>query len=87
LQTRGLESYVGLAKVIQTMDLRPLLARIVCPALVICGDQDHNTGPEAALTLIRLISGARLSVIAGSGHFPNLEQSERFNETLMEFLA
>jgi 3-oxoadipate enol-lactonase len=81
-----LESYVGLAKVIQTMDLRPLIGSITCPTLIVCGDQDHNTGPATASTLQHLIPCAELSVISGAGHFPNLEQPQRFNDLLKDFL-
>jgi pimeloyl-ACP methyl ester carboxylesterase len=33
-----------------------------------------------------LIAGARLEVIPGSGHLPNLEQPARFNAVLSAFL-
>jgi proline iminopeptidase len=76
-----------LAKVIQAMDLRPLIGGITCPTRIVCGDQDHNTGPATASHLKHLIPGAELSVISGSGHFPNLEQPQRFNDLLEDFLG
>jgi pimeloyl-ACP methyl ester carboxylesterase len=82
-----LESYVGLAKVIQAMDLRPLIGGITCPTMIVCGDQDQNTGPATASTLKDLIPGAELSVMSGAGHFPNLEQPERFNHLIEDFLG
>lgn len=82
-----LESYVGLARVIQLMDLRPMLGTITSPTLVLCGDQDHNTGPKTASVLAELIPNAKLSVFAGSGHFPNIEVAAQFNRVIEEFLA
>jgi pimeloyl-ACP methyl ester carboxylesterase len=32
------------------------------------------------------VSGARLVVLNGCGHFPNLEQPNDFNRTVLEFL-
>jgi pimeloyl-ACP methyl ester carboxylesterase len=55
--------------------------------LIVCGDQDHNTGPATASTLKDLIPGAKLSVISGAGHFPNLEQPQRFNHLIKDFLS
>jgi len=33
------------------------------------------------------IAGARLQIIADSGHIPPLEQPQAFNQTLLEFLS
>lgn len=82
-----LESYVGLARVIQLMDLRPVLPTIPAPTLILCGDQDHNTGPKTASVLAELIPDSRLSIFAGSGHFPNIEAAARFNRAIAGFLA
>jgi 3-oxoadipate enol-lactonase len=81
-----LESYVGLARVIQVMDLRPLLGTISCPTLVLCGDQDHNTGPKTARVLAELIPNSTLSIFTGSGHFPNIEVAGQFNRAIAEFM-
>jgi pimeloyl-ACP methyl ester carboxylesterase len=82
-----LVSYVGLARVIQLMDLRPMLGTISCPTLVLCGDQDHNTGPKTANVLAELIPNSRLSIFAGSGHFPNIEVAGEFNRVIAEFVG
>ena len=82
-----LDSYVGLARVIQTMDLRPALAKIGCPTMILCGDHDHNTGPETAQILAHLIPKSRLTIFEGSGHFPNIEVPERFNKAIEAFVC
>jgi 3-oxoadipate enol-lactonase len=83
----NLESYGGLARVIQVMDLRPMLGAIACPTMILCGDQDHNTGPKTAQVLAHLIPGSQLTVFQGSGHFPNIEVAERFNRAIEEFVG
>jgi 3-oxoadipate enol-lactonase len=83
----NLDSYVGLARVIQVMDLRPMLGSIACPTMILCGDQDHNTGPKTAQVLARLIPKAQLAIFEGSGHFPNIEAAEHFNRAVEEFVG
>jgi 3-oxoadipate enol-lactonase len=83
----NLESYVGLARVIQVMDLRPTLGTIVCPTMVLCGDQDHNTGPKAAQVLAHLIPKSQLAIFEGAGHFPNIEVPDHFNRSIEEFVG
>jgi 3-oxoadipate enol-lactonase len=79
--------YISMARTIQQMDLRPLIRGLSCPTLVICGDEDANTGPEAAWTLVESIPKSELSVVQGAAHFPNLEAPERFNPLVLEWLA
>jgi 3-oxoadipate enol-lactonase len=79
------ESYIGLARVIQVMDLRPKLGMIACPTMILCGGQDHNTGPKTAQVLADLIPGSRLAIFESSGHFPNIEAADDFNGAIEEF--
>lgn len=82
-----LDSYIGLARVIQTMDLRLESAKIGCPTMILCGDQDHNTGPETARSLAHLIPGSQLKIFEGSGHFPNIEVPQQFNNAIEAFIC
>jgi 3-oxoadipate enol-lactonase len=56
------------------------------PTLVVCGDHDRITPPALSTSLTRMIPGAHYEPIEGAGHLSNLEQPERFNEVLLEFL-
>ncbi|MGY6499307.1 MAG: alpha/beta fold hydrolase [Acidimicrobiales bacterium] len=57
------------------------------PTLLVWGDEDpiipceHGIGAHAA------IEGSRLEILAGCGHFPHVEQPERFVAVLSDFLA
>lgn len=67
-------------------DSTPLLGEVTVPTLVIAGAEDAMTGPETARALAAAISGARLEIIPGAGHLPNLERPEAFDRVLGGFL-
>ena len=69
-----------------TMDLRPRLAAIRAPTLIIAGRHDWICAPEFSEEIHRLIPHATLTVIDHAGHLPGVEQPERFNATLLDFL-
>jgi pimeloyl-ACP methyl ester carboxylesterase len=62
------------------------LKEITMPALVVVGENDTVTPPEAAQTLHDLIRGSRLVVLPEAGHLSNLEAPVAFNGALAEFL-
>lgn len=67
-------------------DLRPRLAEIRCPTLVLCGEADAITPPEASQELAAGIAGARMHLVPGSGHLMTLEQPARVNALLLDWL-
>lgn len=67
-------------------DSRLELANLTLPTLVICGEEDAITPPAESHALAAGIAGATLQMVAGAAHFPMLEQPERFNAVLREFL-
>ena len=68
-------------------DSRPSLAAIGCPALVLVGDSDQVTPPEAAREIADGIGGARLVIVPNSGHLSTLEQPEAVTRALIEWMA
>ena len=62
------------------------MAAIRCPTLVLVGDGDELTPPALAQEIAGGISGARLVVIADSGHVSTLEQPAAVNKALVEWL-
>jgi pimeloyl-ACP methyl ester carboxylesterase len=57
-----------------------------CPTLIVSADRDY-TPVALKETYVKLLPDARLVVIADSRHATPLDQPERFNQTLLEFLA
>jgi pimeloyl-ACP methyl ester carboxylesterase len=53
---------------VKTIDLRPLLPRIACPALIVTGEHDTLTDLNDADLMAREIPNARLEVVRGLPH-------------------
>lgn len=61
--------------------------KITAPTLVIAGEDDTVYPPKLARELARRIPGAELLIFERTGHLANLEQPERFNRVLFDFLG
>jgi pimeloyl-ACP methyl ester carboxylesterase len=84
----GAEAFIRQQTAIMNrIDSRPYLAAIGCPTLVLVGDADQLTPPERAQEIAAAIPGARLVVVPASGHLSTLEQPERVNAALLEWLG
>jgi pimeloyl-ACP methyl ester carboxylesterase len=84
----GAEAFIRQQTAIMNrIDSRPHLAAIGCPTLVLVGDADQLTPPERAQEIAAAIPGARLVVVPASGHLSTLEQPERVNAALLEWLG
>ncbi len=81
------EGYAGCCEALAGADLRPDLAAITAPTLVIAGAADPVTPPSAALELQGGIAGAALVVLADAAHLANIEQPERFTAAVVDHLA
>jgi pimeloyl-ACP methyl ester carboxylesterase len=68
-------------------DSRPQLAAIGCPTLVLVGDGDELTPPELSAEIASGIPGARLVVVADSGHLTTLDQPHQVTQALVEWLG
>ena len=63
------------------------LGSIRVPTLCLAGEHDRNAPPLVLQKMAARIPGAQYRCLAGVGHLANLEQPERFNAALLEFLA
>jgi pimeloyl-ACP methyl ester carboxylesterase len=63
------------------------LADVLCPTLVITGDEDVPLELKTAELLVAGIPGARSAVIHDAAHLPNMEKPEEFNRIVLDFLA
>jgi 3-oxoadipate enol-lactonase len=80
------ESYRKTLEASVAQDRGAPIENIRVPTLVVSGDED-TVYPEAqARELARRIPGAQLAMIQGAGHLPNLEQPQRFNKIVMDFI-
>jgi pimeloyl-ACP methyl ester carboxylesterase len=60
---------------------------IAAPTLVVHGDADRVVAYENGVELSRRLPNARLETFSGAGHLLFLEEPERFNRLVEEFLA
>jgi pimeloyl-[acyl-carrier protein] methyl ester esterase len=67
-------------------DLRQLARGINVPALVIAGQHDRVTPPQAGQALARLLPHGQLLQIARAGHAPFLSHPQQVSAALNEFL-
>jgi len=75
----------GLA-ILRDADLRDALPQITQPTLVIAGERDKLTPPEASHYLAQSLPHARAVVVAGAAHAPFLSHSEIFIDQVKSFL-
>jgi pimeloyl-ACP methyl ester carboxylesterase len=67
--------------------LHKRLYRVKAPTLVVWGAQDALVHPAYGDDFVAAIADARLEVIDGAGHLPQLEQPERTIGVVTKFLA
>jgi 3-oxoadipate enol-lactonase len=77
--------YAGTCAAMRDTDLRPILPLIRLPTLVIAGAHDGSTPLDKSREIAAGIKPARLLVL-DCAHISNVEQAERFNRALIEFL-
>lgn len=78
---------VGIAKSAQRNNMAEEIPDIKAPTLLIWGLNDTITPPMVAHEFNRLIPNSKLRFVDKCCHAPMMEQPERFNELLEEFLA
>lgn len=67
-------------------DVRPLLARLEAPTLLIWGVDDPLTPVDDGRVMRDLIPDARLVVLEGAAHNPMADRPEQFNRELLTYL-
>ena len=63
------------------------LAEIQVPTLVIVGDLDLPEKLDISKQLATSIPGAKLEVIRGAAHMVSMEQPQKFNDIVLNFLG
>ena len=70
-----------------TLDLRPELAKVKVPVLVLVGEHDEATPPPMSHELAAGLPQAHLKIIPGCAHVPQLQSPRLFLDTIGDFLA
>jgi 3-oxoadipate enol-lactonase len=77
--------YLATIRALTRWSVRDRVGELAMPVLVIASEHDYFEGPEVLRFLAALPDG-RLRTFAGARHGLPLEQPERFNAALLEFL-
>jgi non-heme chloroperoxidase len=78
--------FVQLAASLGEVDHRDALGAIEAPVLLIHGRHDRKTRYEGAAYLAERLPDARLVTFEDSAHCPHVEEPQRFNAVLLDFL-
>jgi 3-oxoadipate enol-lactonase len=70
-----------------TLDLRPELAKVNVPVLVLVGEHDEATPPPMSHELAGLLPQAHLKIIPGCAHVPQLQSPRLFLDAIGGFLS
>jgi len=68
------------------LDLRPELAGVKGPVLVVVGEHDEATPPPMSHELAALLPQAHLEIIPGCAHVPQLQSPKLFLKVIGDFL-
>jgi pimeloyl-ACP methyl ester carboxylesterase len=79
-------AYRASMRALARFDVADRLQEIHRPTLVVTGDADTTVAPANQEELVKKIAGARQSVVPKAGHAVTIEQPERFNQVLLDFL-
>jgi pimeloyl-ACP methyl ester carboxylesterase len=61
--------------------------RITAPALVIWGEHDRLVSPVYAQEFAARLADARVEIVAGAGHVPQVERLDAVAPLVLDFLA
>ena len=68
------------------LDLRPQLEQVRIPVLVLVGEHDEATPPPMSRELAAALPNARLKIIPGCAHVPQLQSPQLFLEAIGDFI-
>jgi 3-oxoadipate enol-lactonase len=69
------------------LDLRPELPKVKMPVLVLVGEHDEATPPPMSHELAALLPNARLTILTGCAHVPQLQAPQAFLDAIADFLS
>jgi 3-oxoadipate enol-lactonase len=80
------DGYIGCCHALPKIDVTDRLRELVCPTLVIVGEEDSGTPIQMARDIQAALPVAELAVLRSASHLSNLEQPDEFNRALLRFL-
>lgn len=81
------ESFSASIRDLRHIDLRPRLKEFRVPAMGIYGLKDNIVHPKQGDLILKGVKEHTVHYFEHSGHFPMLDETDRFHTTILEFLA
>jgi len=86
LETGDPEVFVAACRAIQNVDFTEEARNVSVPTLIVVGEEDQATPPEMATALAALLADARVVVLPGIAHAPQLQDPRGFIDTISGFV-
>jgi pimeloyl-ACP methyl ester carboxylesterase len=87
LSRTTMESFSASIRDLRFTDLRPRLGELHIPAMGIYGRRDNVVDPKQGELMREGIKNHIVHYFEHSGHFPMLDETDHFHETILDFLA
>jgi 3-oxoadipate enol-lactonase len=78
---------IAACEALAALDLRPALAGVQIPVLAVVGSQDEATPPAMSHEVVAGLPDARLTILEGLAHVPQLQAPDRFLDAIIPFLS
>lgn len=78
--------YIEATKATFSIDFREDLPKVKAPTMILTGEFDKATPIEAGKIIHSLIENSQMEIISGVGHLSKLENPEKFNEIIYNFI-
>lgn len=78
---------IAACEALAALDLRPALAEVSIPVLAVVGEQDEATPLPMSREVVAGLPNARLTILEGLAHVPQLQAPDRFLEAILPFLS
>jgi pimeloyl-ACP methyl ester carboxylesterase len=82
-----MDSFSASIRDLRGTDLRPRLSELRIPAMGIYGRRDNVVSPKQAELIRKGVKSPVVHYFGRSGHFPMLDETDKFHTTILEFLT
>src|SRR5450830_668164 len=80
-------TFHGACAALASLDLRAAVPGLMLPVLVLVGEHDEATPPAMSRELARLLPDARLTILPGCAHVPQLQAPRMFVDAIEGFIG
>jgi 3-oxoadipate enol-lactonase len=83
----NLQVFQAACAALAELDLTPELHKVRIPVLALVGEQDEATPPPMSHELVEGLPDAKLVILPGCAHVPQLQAPDSFLAAIQEFIS